>query len=66
MKFLDAKPKRLQQWWPKEGRKAAWVGVLRGGIGWRLGNGDALDDDEISDAKRLFIRGMIFRERPAS
>lgn len=39
-------------WWPRDAKKKpAWVGVLVGGCGWTLGEGDLMTAAEIVDAK---------------
>lgn len=52
-KYLFFKPKKCPKWWPKEGRKYAFVGALKDGTGWQVGRGDKLTDAEIRFAKKM-------------
>jgi len=56
---MKKKPKKLlvmqlrcaPKWWPREKRQLAWVGVLAGGVGWTIGQGDPMTVEAIKDAK---------------
>ena len=65
--FLSAKPKRPAKWWPREGRLFCWVGILKDGGGWQVGQGDAMTRAEIRLTKELVeINNPVFREAPAN
>lgn len=51
---LYAKPQRAPKWWPREGGKVLWVGVLNGGIGWVVGDGHFMTKDKVEEAERIF------------
>ena len=45
---LYYKPPRAPKWWPRDAKGVAiYVGALRNGAGWVIGNGDLMNDDEI-------------------
>lgn len=52
-KYLMFKPKKCPKWWPRIGRKFAFVGALKDGSGWRIGLGDKMTDAEIRFAKKM-------------
>jgi hypothetical protein len=48
--LVYARPKKPQAWWPRERGKPVWVGLLGGGCGWVVGEGDKLNVDEALEA----------------
>lgn len=52
--LLDARPINPPKWWPRSGLAAAQVGVLVGGAGWVLGDGDLMTARQRQEARRMF------------
>jgi hypothetical protein len=66
--LLDVKPAKPPKWWPRQARRFAWVGALRGG-GWVLGDGAPLTQKEITEAKQVLrfdIDKPLFKVRPCA
>lgn len=51
---LYVKPARAPDWWPRdEHRRPKFVGVLKGGCGWVVGDGDPMTQTQRADAKEV-------------
>ena len=54
--LLYFRPVRSPKWWPRTSLKVAtYVGVLRDGDGWCVGDGDVLTQVQVSEAKRGIV-----------
>lgn len=60
---LYVKPSPVPKWWPRSSRgTAAWVGVLKDGMGWVEGDGDKLTRAQVTLARQLVeVRGRRFK-----
>jgi hypothetical protein len=69
MKYLDAVAVPAPRYWPRSpSGRPLWVGVLTGGVGWTVGDGDPMDRKQLTAAKRAFdiptaSRWVRFRTR---
>ena len=48
---ISFKPARCKKWWPRRGRHAQLVGVINGGYGWAVGQGDPVQEKQIEPIK---------------
>jgi hypothetical protein len=50
-KRLYMKPRPAPKWWPRVNGRPDFVGVLKGGEGWCIGDGDLMTPAQITKAK---------------
>ena len=61
---LYAKPTRAPRWWPRDGRgRTKFAGVISGGAGWVLGDGDPMTSGEIAQAKQMLAYWDLAKPR---
>lgn len=59
---LYMKPTRAPKWWPRGARgRPEWVGVLKGGDGWVVGDGDFMTAEQIRYARRLMVYDVNYK-----
>lgn len=62
--LVEALPLSPPKWWPRgAGRKALWVGVLKEGDGWIVGDGDSMTAAQAQEAVENFEPSSRFRRR---
>jgi len=60
--LLQAKPFKAPKWWPRDSKdKPVWVGVLKGGDGWCLGDADPMTKAQVEKAAQVFEPKCRFR-----
>ena len=61
---LHMKPTRAPKWWPRDARgRVEWVGVLKDGDGWVVGDGDLMTAEQIRAARRLVVYEVSYKPR---
>ncbi len=67
-RLLFARPTLPPLWWPRDTQgRLRWVGVLEGGSGWVLGDGDPMTRAEIMFAEdwlEIEFGSIAFKKRP--
>jgi hypothetical protein len=57
-KYLYVRPAHPPKWWPKVKGKPAFVGVMKEGVGWVVGQGDAMTEEQIETARVVMSYDM--------
>lgn len=51
--YLYVRPRKSPKWWPRDSFGPVWCGVLKDGVGWVVGSGDAMNAQERATARKL-------------